>query len=154
MRPISCHSPVIWSGVILTSECYRHYSVWADRDKRCKTYFHYRGVKDSGNREKSYAWRSERKVHAARLLLSHCYDVMISDQSTSNTELSFQVLSYLRHSLISVRILGLSIFTATRTGKMNQFQSTWSVKTNYALIIYCGLQKIMAHKRLSHAHNI
>lgn len=117
MRPISCHSLVKWSGVVLTSERYWHYSVWVDRDQRCKTYLHYRGVKDSGNREKSYAWRSERKVHAARLLLSHCYDVMISDQSTSNTEFSFQVLSYLWHSLISVRILGLSIFTATNAGK-------------------------------------
>lgn len=84
MRPISCHSLVKWSAVVLTSERYRHYSVSADRDMRCKTYLHYRGVKDSGNREKSYAWRSERKVYAARLLLSHCYDVMISDQSTSN----------------------------------------------------------------------
>jgi len=83
-RPISCHSLVKWSGVVLTSERYRHHSVWADRDRRFKTYLHYRGVKDSGTREKSYAWRSERKVHAARLLLSHCYDVMISDQSTSN----------------------------------------------------------------------
>jgi len=104
MRPISCHSLVKWSGVVYTSEHYRHYSVWADRDMRCKTYLRYRGVKDSGNREKSYAWRSERKVHAARLLLSHCYDVMISDQSTSNTEFSFQVLSYLWHTLISFRI--------------------------------------------------
>jgi hypothetical protein len=31
--------------------------------------------------------------------------------------------------------------------KINQFQSTWSVRKNYALIIYCGLQKIMTHKR-------
>lgn len=121
-RPISCRSLVKWSGVVLTPERYRHHSVWADRDMSFKTYLHYRGVKDSGNREKSYARRSERKVHAARPLLSHCYDVMISDQSTSNRpEFSFQVVSYSWHTLISVRILGLSVLTATIIGKLFGF---------------------------------
>jgi hypothetical protein len=126
MWPTSCHSPVKWSGQALTAEHHHtvsiNYNVWADGQQRRKTYLHYRGVKDSGNREKSHARRSERKVHADQLLLSHCYDVM-TPVYLEFAALSFQVVSYLWHTrtFISVRILCLTIFTATTIRKWNSW---------------------------------